>query len=81
MDHYHWMSEELARLISAERQREREAFLLQHDFCTSQLERTFTSRVALKLSHWLIAIGESLRWRHEKAAPATPWVDLQKFAR
>jgi hypothetical protein len=76
-----WMAEELTWLTHAERQRELEAYRLQNDFNALQVNLTYSSRVALKLSDWLIATGESLRQRHEKTMPVVPWVDVRKYAR
>jgi hypothetical protein len=77
----HWMDEKLAWLAHAERQRELEVYRLQKDFSAFQVNLTLTNRIALKLSDWLIAVGETLRRRHEKTVPVSPWVDIRKFAR
>ena len=81
----HWQIDELTRLACAERERELEreldAYRLQMDFSAPQVNLTFTNRVALKLSDWMISGGESLRRRYEKAAPVSPWVNTRKFAR
>ena len=76
----HWLDEELTRLICAERQEELEAYRLQNDFSASKTNLTLTTRVALKLSDWMIATGESLRRHHEKAASVSPRVKIRKFA-
>jgi hypothetical protein len=78
---YPWMSEELAWRTHAERQRKLEADRLLVDFSALAVRLTFTSRVALKLSDWLIASGERLRRRHEKTASVSAWADIRKFAR
>jgi hypothetical protein len=77
----HWLAEELTRLSCAERQGELDAYRLQNDFSALRADWTFTARVALKLSDWLIVSGETLRRRYEKAAPVSPWVNTRKFAR
>ena len=77
----HWLDEELTRLTCAERQEELDAYRLQNDFSASRTNLTLTTRVALKLSDWMIETGESLRQHHEKAASASPRVTLRKFAR
>jgi hypothetical protein len=77
----YWLAEELTRLACAERQRELDAYRLQHDFSVLRTNWTFTDRAALKLGDWLIATGESLRRRYDKSASISPWVDIRKFAR
>lgn len=77
----HWLEEELTWLTCAERQRELDAYRKQNDFNGSQVDWTFTARIALKLSDWLIATGESLRRRHEKNSAVSYWVNVRKFAR
>jgi len=77
----HWLDEELTRLICAERQKELDAYRLQNDFSASKTNLTLTTRVALKLSDWMIATGESLRRHHENAASVSPRVNIRKFAR
>jgi len=76
----HWLAEELTRLTCAERQRELEAYRLQNDFSALRADRTFTTRLALTLSDWMIATGESLRRRYEKSAPVSAWAGNRKFA-
>ena len=77
----HWLAEELTWQTCNERVRELEAFRLQVDFGTLQIRTTFTNRVALKLSDWLIASGESLRRRYEKTTSVSYQVNVRKFAR
>ena len=77
----YWMAEEVARLTCAERQRERDLDRLQHSFSTSQADPGFMSRAALKLGHWLIAAGETLRRHEKKTVPVLPWVDVRKWTR
>lgn len=77
----HWLAEELTRLTYAERLHELDANRLQNDFSVLRTNLNPTTRVALKLSDWLIGTGESLRRRYEKTAPASPWVNNRRLVR
>jgi hypothetical protein len=77
----HWLAEELTWQTYDERERELKAFRSQVDFGALQVRATFTNRVALKLSDWLIASGEGLRRRHERTTSVSYPVHVRKFAR
>jgi hypothetical protein len=77
----HWLIEELTRLTCDDRQRKLDTDHLLNDFNALQANWTFTSRVALKLSDWLIASGETLRRRYDKNPTVSPWLETRKFAR
>ena len=77
----HWLIEELTRLACAERQSKLNSYYLLNNFSGLQADWTFTSRVALKLSDWLIGSGESLRRRYEKPARVSPWTNNRNLAR
>lgn len=78
---YHWLAEDLTWQTCKERERKLDAYRYQIAPSASRVDWTFTTRVALKLSDWLIATGETLRRRHEKGAPVSDWSANRRFAR
>jgi len=77
----HWLAEELTWQAYAERERELDVIRLQKQCDTLHVNWSLTTRVALKFSDWLIATGEKIQLRYEKAAPVSAWVENRKFAR
>jgi hypothetical protein len=71
----HWLTEELTWLSYVERQGKLNIHSFQTNAHTVQAKLTFATRVALKLSDWLISTGESIRQRYEKNTAISPWVD------
>ena len=77
----HWLDEELARLLYVDRQKELGNYRLPNIFSVVRGNWAITARFALKLSDWLIAIGEYLRLRYEKTPPVSIWESNRKLVR
>ena len=77
----HWLTEELAQQACVELERELDALRLQNQCDTLHVSWSLTTRIALTISDWLIATGEKIQLRYDKAAQVSPWVENRKFAR
>ena len=77
----HWLIEELIRLDCTDRTRELNTLRLQSQCKTSQVTWSLTTRVALKISDWLITTGERIQRRYENSVPVSHWAENRKFAR